>query len=156
MIRKTIFAVISCLVLLCVYVIFVINEDKNLIKFATSYCFLKKSNFVISDELNPCSFSEMTLKNNVKLTCEPLKNICNNKIPIAANQINKDTACSIITFDVNDSKKVQSKFQVLSYNDGISTIPNSIEYKILFDKHKSFRGKIKTILLFYEVRNFLK
>lgn len=156
MVKKIIFSVIFCIVLLSAYVVSVINEDRNIIRFAASYVFFNRSDFVTSDKLNSCSFSKMKLKNNVELKCESLKEFCDSKIPARNNEINKDTACAVVTFEIPSKSKTNNKFHVLSYTDGITTIPNSVEHEFLFSKDKSLRGKIREALSFYEIIDLMK
>ena len=162
-IKTYIITILIIILLLLVYLIPIIFESKKLVKFITTYWLVDKSNLVMSGNniANPCYFAQMELKNNVELQCKELKSSCDRKIPSKDKDINMDTACAIITFDVNGfnknpniistNKKVQDQYQILMYSNGIATMPNSIEDITLNSRKPAFKRRIQSILLFFEV-----
>lgn len=164
-IKIYVIAILLLVLLTVVYFIPIISESKKLVKFSTAYWLVDKTNIVKfgNNIVNPCYFSQMKLKNNVELQCKELKFSCDDKIPSKNTDINKDTACAIITFDINGfdkkpniistNRKVQDQYQILVYNNGITTIPNSIEDETLNSRQHSFKRRIQSILLFFEIGN---
>lgn len=145
------------------YLIPSINKANKIVKFITSDYLIEKSGMKMADELNSCLISEMKLQNNTEIRCKPLTFGCVDEIPEAKKTINKDSACAIITVDINgfnknpnevsSKEKIQDQFQLLLYNNGIAIIPDSVEENILFGRENSIKEKIIILLMFIEVSN---
>ena len=160
--KKSKLLIIVLLLSFClIYFFHLFKEANSIVKFVTSYYVIDKSNF-ISNELNTCSFSKLTLKNGVEISCKSLTDYCTNDIPQKDILINEQTACALITFDVNNFQnkpniistfsRVNDQYQILRYSNGITTIPNSIEDNILHSKKKTFKRRIHSLLMFFEIK----
>ena len=143
--------------------IITLRDDTKNIKFLTSYYFLNKSISSSDADIGSCIFSYAKLKNNVELKCQPLREICDdNNVPTNNKLVNKDTACSIITLDINgfdhkpnimySKNKKGEQFQVLRYKNGIVTIPDSSEYVLLKGKGTFFKNLRYSLLIWDEMK----
>ena len=146
--------------ILGIYLFKIIKEEKNTVKFITTFYAIKKQKAQIVDELNSCIFSKAGFINGVNLTCKVLKKPCTNLIN--ENKISKDTACAILEFNVSNFDKnyifsnndLPAEYQALVYLNDIVVVPDTIEHRILYKKERTLRRKIQNILLLFEVANY--
>ena len=159
--KKLFITIVSIFLLVLLLLLPVIYESQKIIKFVTSYWLFEKYNIAGNGNMvNSCYFTEMRLKNDVEIKCKAIKPICYDKIP-NEKYINKDNACALITFDINgfdkkpnmlsSYKNIKDQYQVLIYNNGMVTIPNSVEFEALNSRRHSFKRRIQSIILFSEV-----
>ncbi len=163
--NKKLYIIVLFLIILFSFLTFlvsVISENQKIVKFAYTYWLIeKKSDIIKNSNIGyPCYFSEMKL-NDVELKCQTLNQFCNTEIPAKIFR-NKDTACAILTFDINgfnkkpnvisSNKNIQDQYQVLMYRNGITTIPDSVENEALYyKKPHSFKVRLQKILLLCEI-----
>ena len=153
---KIIIAIILVISCFCSYLFCVFNEDKKVMSFVYAYYHLNKQLSKLTNDDNMCIFSNLKMSKKIELSCQPLQKICNNNIPVNNQDINIDTACAIITVDINGfgtgldtksfDKKLNDQFLIYLYKNGTAIKPNSIEDKILNQRCRAPRNIMRMLI----------
>lgn len=116
----------------------IVSEAKNDIYSSTDMVWNKgiKEQLIITKDIP----DGIVLADLTEIKYQKLRNNCTRK-PVNTSEINKQTACAILTIDTDGFEKglncqseidnIADRFTVLMYSDAVLPVPNSVEDKII-------------------------